>query len=75
MTLRLILLAIILSALGGAGWYIDASAYSRGVRDVQNEVQHAADEAAKQNAAVQRKQFETLLEAKDAQNKRLQMLS
>ncbi len=73
MTLRLILIAIVLSALGGAGWYIDTSAYSRGVRDVQNEVQHAADEAAKQNAAVQRKQFETLLEAKDAQNKRLQI--
>lgn len=73
MTLRLFLFTIVLSALGGAGWYIDASAYSRGVRDVQNEVQHAADEAAKQNAAVQRKQFETLLEAKDAQNKRLQI--
>jgi hypothetical protein len=75
MTARLIAIAVMLSALIGAAWYVDSAAYERGANDVKEEVQKAADEAAMRNAAVQRKQLETLLESKNEQTKRLQIVS
>lgn len=72
---RLIAISVALSILAGAGWYIDNAAYDRGVQEVREEVQKTADEAAKRNAAVHKKQIETLMEAHDAKEKRLQTIS
>lgn len=75
MTARLLALSLVLAAMGAIGWYIDDAAYSRGVRETQEEVQKAAIEATKQNDAVHREQIQTLLEAKDAEQKYLQVVS
>lgn len=75
MLLRLIALSVVLALLGSAGWYVDSAAYARGVREVREEVQKAADAATAQNAAVHRQQIENLMEATHAKELRLHAVS
>lgn len=72
---RLIACAVVLSILAGVCWYIDDAGYERGQRELREEVQKTADEAAERNAAAHKKQIETLMEAHDAKEKHLQTIS
>lgn len=52
--------------------HIEQQGYDRGARETQEEVQRVADAQAAKNAEIQRRQIQTLTEARDAQQKRLQ---